>query len=150
MIGVLIVTHGGLANELVAAAKVIAGERADRTLRALSLDWRIGLAEARARIASAVEEFDTEKGVLILTDMFGDTPSRAAIELVQAGGIEVVSGVNLPMVVRLACTETSSASLGEVARAIAEKGRKSICLASDRESANGRNGKSGQGTEDHG
>jgi len=150
MIGILIVTHGGLANELVAAAKVIAGERADRTLRALSLDWRIGLAEARGRIASAVESLDAGEGVLILTGMFGDTPSRAAIELVRTGSVEVVSGVNLPMVVRLACSGTSGATLGDVARAIAEKGRKSICLASDRESANGKNGKNGQGSEDHG
>jgi len=140
MIGILVVTHGGLANELVAAAKVIAGERVERGLRALSLDWRIGLAEARERIAAAVAEADSGHGVLILTDMFGDTPSRAALELFRPDSIEVVSGVNLPMVVRLVCTGTSGAPLADVARAIAEKGRKSIRLASDREGGNGQNG----------
>jgi len=140
VIGILIVTHGGLANELLAAAKVIAGERADRSLVALPLDWQIGLAEARERIAEAVASCDTGDGVMILTDMFGDTPSRAALELYRPGAVEVVSGVNLPMVVRLVCTGTVGAGLEEAARSIAEKGRRSICLASERSQANGSNG----------
>lgn len=147
MIGVLIVTHGGLADELMAAAKVIAGEPKEGRLMALSLDWRIGLAEARERIAEAVAACDKGKGVLILTDMFGDTPSRAAFQLHRPDSVEVVSGVNLPMVVRLVCSGTVGVGLSEAARAIAEKGRRSICIASERSQANDSNG---QNRSDHG
>jgi PTS system mannose-specific IIA component len=129
MIGVLVVTHGGLADELVAAARVIAGGSADDGIRALSLDWRIGLEEARERIAKEVRETDRGEGVLVLTDMFGDTPSRAALALCRAGAIEVVSGVNLPMVVRLGCSRSSAAPIGEVARWLEVKGRRSIARA---------------------
>jgi len=133
MIGVLVVTHGGLADELVAAARVIAGGGADDGIRALSLDWRIGLEEARERIAKEVRETDRGEGVLVLTDMFGDTPSRAALALCREGAIEVVSGVNLPMVVRLACSRAGGGSLGEVAGLVAERGRSSIRRSSERE-----------------
>jgi PTS system mannose-specific IIA component len=127
MIGVLIVTHGGLATELLAAARVIAGELPN--FRALSLDWSEGLEQARARIARNVAELDRGDGVLLLTDMYGDTPSNAALSLRTEGRVEVVSGVNLPMVVRLGCSRSSAAPIGEVARWLEVKGRRSIARA---------------------
>lgn len=144
MIGILIVTHGGLADELLSAARIIAGSQAENGIRALSLDWRVGLGEARERIAEAVVAADRGNGVLVLTDMFGDTPSRAALGLCQKGQVEVVSGVNLPMVVRLACNGAFGASLEEAARAVAMKGRDSIRIASER-SGNGTHGGNGGG-----
>lgn len=127
MIGVLIVTHGGLATELLAAARVIAGELPN--FRALSLDWSEGLEQARARIAVEVAGLESGEGVLVLTDMFGDTPSNAALSLRVEGRVEVISGVNLPMVVRLGCSRTSAAPVGEVARWLEVKGRRSIARA---------------------
>ncbi len=127
MIGVLIVTHGALADELLSAARTIAGELPN--FRALSLDWQVGLEEARGRIADAVAGLDTGAGVLILTDMYGDTPSNAAFSLARAGVVEVVTGVNLPMAVRLGCTQTESLDVHALARAIELRGRRSICRA---------------------
>jgi len=125
VIGVLIVTHGRLADELLNAAKTIAGEL--EGFRALALEWSEGIEPARRRIAAEVEELDRGEGVLILTDMYGDTPSNAALGLRREGSVEIVSGVNLPMVVRLACTSAGGRSLEEMARWLEIKGRRSIC-----------------------
>jgi PTS system mannose-specific IIA component len=133
VIGVLIVTHGGLANELLAAARVIAGDLPN--FRALSLDWSEGLEQARTRISAELSALETGEGVLILTDMFGDTPSNAALSLRDDGRIEVISGVNLPMVVRLGCSRASAAPVGEVARWLEIKGRRSIARAAGASSA---------------
>ncbi len=127
MIGVLLVTHGHLAHELLAAAETISGKLPN--FRALSLEWTEGLEGARAKIANAIESLDSGEGVLVLTDMFGDTPSNAALGLWQAGRIEVISGVNLPMVVRLGCTRVEHQTLSEMARWLEIKGRRSICRA---------------------
>ena len=125
MIGVLIVSHGRMAAELLAAAQTIAGELP--RFRALALDWSVGFEEARQRIATAASEIEDGSGVLVLTDMFGDTPSNAAVSLHRPGRLEVVSGVNLPMVVRLGCTRAAtSPDLAEVARWLELKGRRSI------------------------
>ena len=124
MTEILIVTHGKLANELLAAAEVIAGELPN--FHALSLDWSLGIDPARERIAAAVGGLAGRDGILILTDMFGDTPSNAALSLRREGEVEVVSGVNLPMVVRLACARGPSRSLADTARWLEIKGRRSI------------------------
>lgn len=143
MISVLIVTHGRLAAELLAAGQTIAGEL--RNFRALSLDWSEGIDEARRRIAEEIAAIDQGDGVLVLTDMFGDTPSNAAISLRREGRVEVVSGVNLPMVVRLGCTRATSLPLGETARWLEIKGRRSISRAGAAESGpeNGGDGAGG-------
>ena len=125
MTSVLLVTHGRLAQELLAAAETIAGVRPD--IQALALDWNEGIDAARARIADAIAGLDRGQGVLILTDMYGSTPSNAAIALVVPGRIEVVTGVNLPMVVRMSCSSVLPGTLAEVARWLEEKGRRSIC-----------------------
>lgn len=128
MIGILVVTHGRLAAELVAAAETIAG--AQSNIRALSLDWREGLDVARNRIASEIEALPRDEGVLILTDMYGDTPTNAALGFVEPGRVELISGVNLPMIVRLACVGGSRGSLAETARWLEVKARRAIRRAS--------------------
>lgn len=124
MIGTLIVTHGGLAAELLAAAHTIGGAPVD--FEALSLDWAEGFEESRAKIARVVERLDTGEGVLILTDMFGDTPSNAALSLAVPGRVEVLTGVNLPMVVRLSCEVQRRGAVGELARWLQAQGRAAI------------------------
>lgn len=130
MIGKLILTHGGLARELLAAANVISG-RLDG-FEALSLDWNEGFDEARAKVAAALERLDQGQGVLILTDMYGGTPCNIAMTFFQPGKVEVLTGINLPMVLRLACQAgAQEMDVVELARWLQAKGQKSVCLAGD-------------------
>lgn len=130
MIGTLIITHGGLAREFLAAAREIAGELAQ--FEAISLEWSDGFEEAAAKVTPALARLDTGEGVLILADTFGGTPCNVAMRFAEPGRIEVVSGVNLPMVMRLACAgRRSGGDLGEIAHWLQDKGRKSICIGSD-------------------
>ena len=122
----LVVTHGDLAAELLSTARLISGTA--EGVSALCLDWEDSLEEARRKVEEAVRRLDQGSGVLILTDIFGDTPSNAAIGLRKPGRIEVVTGVNLPMVLRLACSGDRPEAIRDLALWIREKGRKSICL----------------------
>jgi PTS system mannose-specific IIA component len=124
MIGVLIVTHGGLAGELLSAAEMITGGL--NGFEALSLRWTEGFEEARAQIAGAIERLNRGAGVVVLTDMFGDTPTNAALSLSRPGFAEVITGVNLPMVVRLGCLATQEMELTDLARWLQAKGRRAI------------------------
>lgn len=128
MVGVLILTHGGLADELLAAARQISGPL-DR-FEALPLDWTEGLDEAHPKVGDAIERLDTGDGVLVLVDIFGGTPSNAAMAYLEDGKIDVISGVNLPMVVRLGCLGLAEMSLDELAAWIRTKGKDSICRGS--------------------
>jgi PTS system mannose-specific IIA component len=135
MIGKLILTHGGLARELLSAANVISG-RLDG-FEALSLDWSDGFDEARGKVGTALARLDQGEGVLILTDMYGGTPCNIAMTFFQAGRVEVLTGVNLPMVLRLACqAEPEETHVSDLAKWLQAKGQKSVCLAGDM--ANGR------------
>lgn len=130
MIGKLILTHGGLARELLEAASVISGRLSG--FEALSLDWSDGFDEARTQVAAALERLDQGQGALILTDMYGGTPCNIAMTFYQAGKVEVLTGVNLPMVLRLACqTGAEEGSVSELARWLQVKAQKSVCLAGD-------------------
>jgi PTS system mannose-specific IIA component len=129
MIGTLILTHGGLARELLSAAQVIAGPLP--AFEALALDWNERFEEARERVRGAIARLDQGQGVLILTDMFGSTPSNVATSFLDSGRVEVLTGVNLPMVMRLACLPQQGESLVELARWLQAKGRRSLCLASE-------------------
>lgn len=131
---VLILTHGDLANALLSSAKVIAGDLAG--IQALCLDWADGLPEAQEKIARTLGQLDRQAGVLILTDIFGSTPCRAALSFQDPGRLEVLTGVNLPMVVRLGCRQTTDLSLEETARWLVAKGQGSICLGRDQACAN--------------
>ncbi|MGH9361121.1 MAG: PTS sugar transporter subunit IIA [Thermoanaerobaculia bacterium] len=129
MIGTLILTHGGVARELLAAAHVIVGPMPN--FEALSLEWGDCFEDAQGKIREALARVDQGEGVLILTDMFGGTPCNLAVKFQRPGRVEVIGGVNLPMVLRLAGLDDNGMSLPEVARWLQVKGQRSICLASD-------------------
>jgi PTS system mannose-specific IIA component len=130
MIGKLILTHGGLARELLSAAGVISGSLSG--FEALSLDWSDGFEDARIKVAAALERLEQGQGVLILTDMYGGTPCNVAMTFFQPGKVEVLTGVNLPMVLRLACqTLDGREDVAELARWLQAKGAKSVCLAGE-------------------
>lgn len=127
MIGAVIVTHGQLANELVSAAEMIVGEISHIT--AVSIGWHDDVDVARAEIERAVQRIDTGSGVLLLTDMFGGTPTNIAASFLGQAKVEVVTGVNLPMVIKLATQNEES--LSDLARRVRDEGREQIHLAGD-------------------
>ena len=128
MIGVVVVTHGQLAVELVNAAEMIVGDLPQFT--AVSIGWHEDVNDAREDIAQAVERVKGDGGVLLLTDMFGGTPSNLGMTFLETDRIEVITGVNLPMLIKLASLRTSSDLLA-VAREMRDHGRNAIWVASD-------------------
>ncbi len=128
MIGVVVVTHGQLAAELVNATETIVGDLPH--MRAVSIGWHEDVEDARQEIAEAVQSVASADGVLIVTDMFGGTPANLGITFLDAGRVEVVTGVNLPMLIKLASVAATS-SLLDAARQIREHGRNAIWVASD-------------------
>ena len=127
MIGVVVVTHGQLATELLNAAEMIVGELPRFT--AVSIGWHEDTEDARSEIAAAVARVNGDAGVLILTDMFGGTPSNLAMTFL-GERVEVITGVNLPMLIKLA-NLGEQANLLTAAREIREQGRAAIWVASD-------------------
>lgn len=125
MVGVLIVTHGGTATELLLAARTII-KRPLENFAALSLDWDADRSAARDQIARQIARLDEGEGVLVLTDLLGGTPTNLALELRQVGRVEIVSGVNLPMVVRLGCLGRPDLGLDTLATWIQDKARQGI------------------------
>jgi PTS system mannose-specific IIA component len=128
MIGVLVVTHGQLAIELVKAAEMIVG--ALPRFVAVSIGWHDDVTTAREAIGQAIERVQGAEGVLILTDMFGGTPSNLGLTFLETNRVEVITGVNLPMLIKLAGLQTSS-DLLKVAREMCDNGRNAIWVASD-------------------
>jgi PTS system mannose-specific IIA component len=127
VIGVVVVTHGQLATELLNAAEMIVGDLPQ--FAAVSIGWHDEVNDAREDIAQAIERVRGDAGVLLLTDMFGGTPSNLAITFVEKDRVEVITGVNLPMLIKLASRQ--SAELLAVARDMREHGRNAIWVASD-------------------
>ena len=127
MIGVVVVTHGQLATELVNAAETIVGELAQFT--AVSIGWHEDTEDARGEIAQAIARVRQDDGVLILTDMFGGTPSNLAMTFL-SDHVEVITGVNLPMLIKLADLGRRG-DLLTAAREMREEGRAAIWVASD-------------------
>ena len=128
MIGVVVVTHGQLATELVNAAEMIVGDLPQFT--AVSIGWHEDVNDAREDIVQAIERVQADAGVLILTDMFGGTPSNLGMTFLQADKVEVITGVNLPMLIKLASMKGES-NLLAVAREMRDDGRNAIWVASD-------------------
>jgi PTS system mannose-specific IIA component len=127
-LGVVVVTHGQLASELLNAAEMIVGDLPG--FAAVSIGWQDPVDVAREAIERAIARVDRGGGVLLLTDMFGGTPSNLGLTFLEANHIEVVTGVNLPMMIKLA----KSAQHGELrasARELCEHGRAAIRVASD-------------------
>src|ERR1051325_11302745 len=96
-----------------------------------SIGWHDDVSDAREDIAQAIERVRGDAGVLLLTDMFGGTPSNLALTFIETNQIEVITGVNLPMLIKLAGQAKSSADLLAVARDMREHGRNAIWVASD-------------------
>jgi PTS system mannose-specific IIA component len=128
MIGVVVVTHGQLATELVNAAEMIVGDLPQ--FAAVSIGWHDDVNDARDDIAQAVERVRSDDGVLLLTDMFGGTPSNLGMTFLEKDKLEVITGVNLPMLIKLASLR-GSRDLLAVAREMREHGRTAIWVASD-------------------
>lgn len=127
MIGLVLVTHGRLAEEFLFALEHIVGRQSAIETIAIGADDKMDT--RRADIAAAVAKADTGAGVIILTDMFGGTPSNLAISLLEIGRVEVVAGLNLPMLVKLARIRKDYA-LDKAATAAQDAGRKYINVAS--------------------
>ncbi len=129
LVGALIVTHGNLAHELLNAARQI---EADLTgMKAVPLEWSDTVDEAREKIAAALEQLGPDRGVIIFTDMFGGTPSNISLSFLELGRIEIVTGVNLPMIVKFAMMKEEAKDVATLAHVISEKGSKAIRVASD-------------------
>jgi mannose PTS system EIIA component len=129
MIGVVIVTHCRLAEELICAAQLVVGEEL-KQFQAVSVEPRDGSEAIREKILAVIRKVDSGKGVLILTDMYGGTPSNISLSFLEDKKIEVITGVNLPMLLKLA-TYQENFDLEELAAFITDYGQKNINLASE-------------------
>jgi len=127
MIGIVIVTHGGLAGEFRAALEHIVGSQSQ--LETVQIGPEDDMELRRKDILAAIRRVDTGDGVVVLTDMFGGTPSNLAISVMEEANVEVIAGVNLPMLVKLASIR-SDVQLGKAVDLAKESGRKYISVAS--------------------
>ncbi|HPE49805.1 MAG TPA: PTS sugar transporter subunit IIA [Hyphomonas sp.] len=128
MIGIVVVSHGKLSRELVSATEHVVGEQ--MRFRSISIEAEDDIEARRDQIRETAKACDTGQGVIILTDMFGGTPSNLAMSVMSAGNIEVISGVNLPMLIKLAEVR-HELPLAEAARIAADAGRRYINIASE-------------------
>lgn len=128
MIGMILVTHGNLAEEFVHAMEHVVGDQAD--VATVCIGPNDDMERRRSEIADAIIQVDSGEGVIILTDLFGGTPSNLAISLMQAGKVEVIAGINLPMLIRLAKAR-GSMPVREAVAAARDAGRNYITIASE-------------------
>ena len=128
MIGLVLVTHGRLADEFVTAMVHVVG--AQEAVATIAIGPEDDMEARRADIATAIAEVDGGDGVIVLTDLFGGTPSNLAISLMRRGQVEVIAGMNLPMLIRLGSARKSMTVVAAVAAA-REAGRKYISVASE-------------------
>ncbi len=128
MIGLILVTHGKLAEEFVSAMQHVVGRQ--DAVRTVCIGPNDDMEARRREISDAVKAVDSGQGVIILTDLFGGTPSNLAISLMEAGKVEVIAGINLPMLIRLAkargCMDLAKATV-----AARDAGRNYITIASE-------------------
>ena len=130
MIPVLVLTHGNLASELLQAAQTIDPSLTGRTA-AMSLPWDVDSDEASRSLKKQLRELDQGEGTLVLTDMFGGTATNLALPFLEPEKVEIVTGVNLPMLVKLGSLQGRSLSLDELATGLTVAGQKSIRVASE-------------------
>jgi len=134
MIGLVVVTHGALATEFVAVTELIVGPQ--ENLLAVPLAPDESIESMKDRIGKAIQSVETGEGVILLTDMFGGTPSNLAITFMEEGRVEILSGVNLPVLLKLATGRTAdegedAKTLVELARLASEHGRRNIQVATE-------------------
>ena len=127
MIGLVLVTHGRLASEFIHALEHVVGRQENIEAICIGPDDRMDT--RRTDIANSIAKVNTGEGVIVLTDMFGGTPSNLAISLLEEGRVEVVAGLNLPMLVKLARVR-KECNLHKAAAAAQDAGRKYINIAS--------------------
>jgi PTS system mannose-specific IIA component len=127
MIGLVLVTHGRLAAEFIAALEHVVG--AQRNVRAVCIGPEDDMEQRRGEILEAARAVDEGKGVVVLTDMFGGTPSNLAISIMDKAKVEVIAGVNLPMLIKLASVRNTH-NLANAVAAAQDAGRKYINVAS--------------------
>ena len=128
MIGMILVTHGKLAEEFVHAMQHVVGRQ--EAVATVCIGPNDDMERRRKEISDAVKTVDSGSGVVILTDLFGGTPSNLAISLMKAGHVEVIAGINLPMLIRLAKARNSM-SVKDAAKAARDAGRNYITIASE-------------------
>lgn len=127
MIGGIIVSHGKLAEELLNALNIILGEVVN--IDAISIGWYDDVEESKKKIDQSLKSVNKKNGVLIFTDMFGGTPSNLSFSFIKDNQIEIITGVNLPMLIKFASLQRSN-NLKDVAKKVVEQGKKNIHLAS--------------------
>ena len=127
MIGLVLVTHGRLAEEFISATEHVVGPQ--QNVRAICIGPDDDMEKRREDIVQGVKAVDTGDGVIVLTDMFGGTPSNLSISILDKGKVEVIAGINLPMLIRLASVRDGSA-LADAVEQAQEAGRKYISIAS--------------------
>jgi PTS system mannose-specific IIA component len=127
MIGGIIVSHGRLGEELLNALTIILGEAPN--IEAISIGWYDDVEDSKRKISNSLKNVDQKSGVVIFTDMFGGTPSNLSFTFQKDGHVEIITGVNLPMLIKF-CSLQRSSSLKDVARKVVEQGKKNIHLAS--------------------
>ncbi len=129
MIGIVIVAHGQLADVLLETAELIFGKKPDAVV-AVSLNLAEPVEKLKKKITTAIKSVDANRGILILTDMFGGTPSNLSYTFLEEGRIEVITGVNLPVLLKAINIRGKDMDLHQMAKAIEANGKKSISLAS--------------------
>jgi len=129
MIGIVIVTHSQLGDALIEAAEFIIGNRPE-AMESVSIDLSQNADKLRTKIAQGINKVEENEGILILTDMFGGTPSNLSYSFLEEGHIEVLSGVNLPILIQAANLRDKNMKLDELAANLEVFGKKSISLAS--------------------
>ncbi len=130
MIGIVVVTHGLLGEALIDTSAIIFGERPDAVVP-VSIDLTQDINKLRQKIQDSIKQVNHNNGIIILTDMFGGTPSNLSYSFLEEGRIEVISGVNLPVLIKSVNLRKKSTDLHEMAKTIEAYGKKSISLASD-------------------
>lgn len=127
MIGGIIVSHGNLAEELLNALTIILGEAPN--IESISIGWYDDVEDSKKKINLSLKRVDQKNGIIIFTDMFGGTPSNLSFGLLKDNQVEIITGVNLPMLIKFVSLQRSN-DLKDVARKVVEQGKKNIHLVS--------------------
>jgi PTS system mannose-specific IIA component len=127
VIGGIIVSHGRLAEELLNALTIILGEAPN--IEAISIGWYDDVEDSKKKISQCLKRVDQKNGVIIFTDMFGGTPSNLSFSFLRDNQVEIITGINLPMLIKFVSLQRSN-NLRDVAKKVVEQGKKNIHLAS--------------------
>jgi PTS system mannose-specific IIA component len=127
MIGGVIVSHGKLAEEILNALTIIIGEAVN--IEAISIGWYDDVEESKKKINKSLKSVDQKNGVVIFTDMFGGTASNLSFSFLKNDQVEIITGVNLPMLIKFVSLQRSN-NLKEVVKKVVEQGKKNIHIAS--------------------